>query len=63
MAPGFYAAYNTPRIVGAIDYSLIGRLWDDGDFDDFRTPLDANGPPAGMDSDLSFFMASFEKIP
>ena len=33
LAPGIYAAYNTPRFVGAVDYSLIGRAWDNGDFE------------------------------
>lgn len=42
-APGAYAAYNSSRFVGAMDYSLITRLWDDGDFDDVTHALAANG--------------------
>jgi hypothetical protein len=43
LAPGAYAAYNSRRFKGALDYSLIGRLWDDGDFDDITQSLAANG--------------------
>jgi len=43
LAPGAYAAYNSDRFTGAADYSLIGRLWDDGSLDDITNALDANG--------------------
>jgi hypothetical protein len=43
LAPGAYAAYNSERFKGAMDYSLIGRLWDDGDLDDVTHSLAANG--------------------
>jgi len=43
LAPGVYAAYNSGQFTGALDYSLIGRLWDDGDLDDVTHALAANG--------------------
>ena len=43
VAPGIYASHSTERFVGALDYSLIGRLWDDGDLDDVTQRLAANG--------------------
>jgi hypothetical protein len=43
LAPGAYAAYNSSHFLGAVDYSLIGRLWDDGDLDDITHALAANG--------------------
>jgi hypothetical protein len=43
LAPGAYAAYNSDRFTGAADYSLIGRLWDDGSLDDITNALIANG--------------------
>jgi hypothetical protein len=43
LAPGFYASYSTGMFVGAIDYSLIGRAWEDSDFDDVSHRLSANG--------------------
>jgi hypothetical protein len=42
-SPGFYAAHNSDRMLGAVDYSLITRLWDDGDLDDVSHRLAANG--------------------
>jgi hypothetical protein len=42
-APGFYTGYRSQNLTGAIDYSLIGRLWDDGSFDDITHRLAANG--------------------
>jgi hypothetical protein len=43
LAPGFYAAYNSDYILGAVDYSLIGRKWDESDYDDVTHDLAANG--------------------
>jgi len=43
LAPGFYASYNSDRFAGAIDYSLIGRSWDNHDYDDLGQNLKANG--------------------
>jgi hypothetical protein len=43
LAPGVYAAYSSDRFTGAVDYSLIGRIWDDGDLDDIAQELAANG--------------------
>jgi hypothetical protein len=31
LAPGFYAAYSSNSVTAAIDYSVIGRAWDDSD--------------------------------
>jgi len=43
LAPGFYASYSTDKLIGAIDYSLIGRAWEDSDFNDVSQRLAANG--------------------
>ena len=43
LAPGFYAAYASARARGAIDYTLIGRAWQDSDYDNVTQRLDANG--------------------
>jgi hypothetical protein len=43
VSPGAYVAYRSPRFVGAADYSLIGRVWDDGDLNDVSQLLAANG--------------------
>lgn len=43
LAPGFYAAYSSARARGAIDYSLIGRGWEDSDYNDMAQRLSANG--------------------
>ena len=43
VAPGLYAAYNSDYILGAVDYSLIGRKWDESDYDDVTHDLAANG--------------------
>lgn len=43
ITPGLYASYAGNALVGAIDYSLIGRFWEDSDFDDVSHSLDANG--------------------
>jgi len=42
LAPGLYASYKTPRFNGAIDASLIGRLWEDSDYNDLTGLLDAS---------------------
>jgi hypothetical protein len=43
VAPGFYASYLSESTIAAIDYSLIGRGWDDSDFNDVSHRLEANG--------------------
>lgn len=43
LAPGLYASYSSGRLTGAVDYSLIGRLWDDEDLNDLSHQLAANG--------------------
>jgi hypothetical protein len=43
LAPGFYAAYRSARAQGAIDYSLIGRGWEDSEYNDVAQRLAANG--------------------
>jgi len=43
LAPGAYAAYSSDHFMGAADYSLIGRLWDDGSLDNITSALMANG--------------------
>jgi len=43
LAPGFYASYASGSAMGAIDYSLIGRIWDESDYDDVSHRLAANG--------------------
>jgi hypothetical protein len=43
VSPGAYVAYRSPSFVGAVDYSLITRVWDDGDLNDVSHLLAANG--------------------
>ena len=43
LSPGFYASYSGDSFQGAIDYSLIGRAWEESDFDDITHELAANG--------------------
>jgi hypothetical protein len=43
LAPGIYASYDSQYLTGALDYSLIGRLWDDSDLNDVTHQLSANG--------------------
>ena len=43
LSPGFYASYSGDSFQGAIDYSLIGRAWEESDFDDVTHELAANG--------------------
>lgn len=43
LAPGFYAAYRSARARAAIDYSLIGRGWEDSEYNDVSQRLTANG--------------------
>jgi hypothetical protein len=43
LAPGIYASYDSSKFTGALDYSLIGRIWDDSDLNDVTHQLDANG--------------------
>ena len=43
LAPGFYASYSSGSAVMAIDYSLIGRAWEESDYDDVSHRLAANG--------------------
>lgn len=43
LAPGFNASYSSAAAVGVIDYTLIGRAWEDSDYDDVSQRLAANG--------------------
>lgn len=43
LAPGLYASYSVGSIIAAIDYSLIGRAWDDSDANNVTHRLEANG--------------------
>ena len=43
LAPGFYGSYSSGNFIGAIDYSLIGRAWEDSDFNDVSQRMNANG--------------------
>lgn len=43
LSPGFYASYSGDGFQGAMDYSLIGRAWEESDFDDVTHNLAANG--------------------
>ncbi len=43
LAPGFYASYSTNSVTAAIDYSVIGRAWDDSDYDNISQQGAANG--------------------
>lgn len=42
-APGFYASYLSPRADGYVDYSLIGRLFEDDDYNEISHRLTASG--------------------
>jgi hypothetical protein len=57
LAPGFYAAYRSARARGAIDYSLIGRGWEDSEYNDVSQRLAANGDYAIV-PDLLFIQGS-----
>lgn len=43
LSPGFYASYSSNDFIGVIDYSLIGRAWDESDYNDVSHRLGANG--------------------
>lgn len=43
LAPGFYASYGSATTMGVIDYSLIGRVWEESDYNDVSNRLNANG--------------------
>jgi len=43
VTPGIYASYNGPRATGVLDYTFIGRKFEDSDYDDISHMLDANG--------------------
>lgn len=43
VAPGLYASYSVGSLIAAIDYSMIGRVWDDSDANDVSHRLEANG--------------------
>lgn len=43
LAPGFYASYSTSSVIAAIDYSVIGRAWDESDLNDVSQLGAANG--------------------
>jgi hypothetical protein len=43
VAPGLYATYHSPRADARLDYSLIGRAFEDDDYDSVSHLLSANG--------------------
>ncbi len=43
LAPGIYAAYSSSSVTAAIDYSVIGRAWDDSDYNNISQQGAANG--------------------
>jgi hypothetical protein len=43
LAPGLYAAYSSNSVTAAIDYSAIGRMWDDSDYNNISQIGVANG--------------------
>jgi len=43
VAPGIYTSYVSPRAEGFVDYSLIGRLWEEDDLDEISHQLAAQG--------------------
>lgn len=43
VAPGFYASYSSGTALAAIDYTLIGRWWEEDEYNDVSHRLDANG--------------------
>jgi uncharacterized protein (PEP-CTERM system associated) len=43
VVPGIYASYNSPRARGFLDYSLIGRMWEDSDFNELYNRLTTSG--------------------
>ena len=43
LAPGFYASFSGDSFLGAVDYSFIGRAWEESEFDDVTQRLAANG--------------------
>ena len=42
-APGLFVNYATNAVKAALDYSLIGRAWEDSDYNDISHRLAANG--------------------
>lgn len=42
VSPGFYASVSTGSVTAAIDYSMIGRIWDESDSNDLTHRLEAN---------------------
>jgi hypothetical protein len=42
-SPGIYATYFSPRAQGALDYTFIGRAFEDDDYNDVSHRLAANG--------------------
>jgi hypothetical protein len=43
VAPGVYASYNSTRAQGFLDYSLIGRIWEDSDYNEVSHRLTTSG--------------------
>ncbi len=43
LAPGFYASYLSGSVTAALDYSLIGRVWGESDYNDVSQIGAANG--------------------
>lgn len=43
VVPGIYTSYSSERATAALDYALVGRLWEDSDSNDLTQRLFANG--------------------
>ena len=43
VAPGLYASYSSDSLIAAIDYSVIGRAWEESDYNDISQIGAANG--------------------
>jgi uncharacterized protein (PEP-CTERM system associated) len=43
VSPGLYASYSTPRAVAALDYTFVGRAFEEDAYDDVSHRLAANG--------------------
>ena len=54
VAPGLYASYSVGSVMAAIDYSMIGRAWDESDANDVSHRLSANGQWIALPEWLSF---------
>lgn len=63
VAPGAYASYRSPVFMGALDYALVARGWDESDYNDISHRLAANGRWTAV-SDLLYLdgRASYDDV-